>query len=331
MHGNVYPCAFLLVFVGSVDRTIRHKEGKMLFLKAVEGFLLDAHARRLSHYTISDYSVTFQKLANFLGNDIEIEDIGPDEITLFLSAQEVSEKTLLNYHIALSSLWTWAVSAGVVKTHVVRLVRRPRPTAKEVRPFSEAEVRAMIRAARQSRPYVRPGKKETRHTPPQAKRNAAIILLMLDTGIRTGEVVALDVEDIDVKERIVRVKMGKGRKERFLPISAKTAQAVWRYLAEAGHDDGPLFRSARGGRLRRDSLSGLIREIGERAGVKNAHAHRFRHTFAIEFLRNGGDIFTLQRLLGHSSLDMVRRYLALSRADLETAHRRASPVGRWNL
>jgi integrase/recombinase XerD len=75
----------------------------------------------------------------------------------------------------------------------------------------------------------------------------------------------------------------------------------------------------------------LIKRIAERAGVKNAYPHKFRHTFAITYLRSGGDIFTLQEMLGHGSLDMVRHYAKVAQVDVEQAHRKASPADNWRL
>ncbi len=94
--------------------------------------------------------------------------------------------------------------------------------------------------------------------------------------------------------------------------------------------DDPLFVTRYGRGMSRDSIRQLLEELGKRSGVSNVHAHRFRQTFAIQYLRNGGDVFALQRLLGHSSLEMVRRYLSIADTDSAEAHRRASPAQPYN-
>jgi integrase/recombinase XerD len=113
-----------------------------------------------------------------------------------------------------------------------------------------------------------------------------------------------------------------------------TRNAVWRYLAEREDGevlDAPLFLACPGRPLNTNTLRRLIARIAERADVKAAYPHKFRHTFAVTYLRSGGDVFTLQNLLGHSSLDMVRHYAKLAQLDVEQAHRKASPVDNWRL
>lgn len=123
--------------------------------------------------------------------------------------------------------------------------------------------------------------------------------------------------DIDLKTRRIRV-WGKGNKERYIPISARTASLVFKTLVTA--DTEQPFG------LTRTRLAHMLQEIGKRAGIPKVHPHRFRHTFAVYYLRNGGDVFSLQAILGHSSMEMVKRYVSLAQVDLDAAHRLASPV-----
>jgi site-specific recombinase XerD len=118
---------------------------------------------------------------------------------------------------------------------------------------------------------------------------------------------------------------------RTVYIGRRTQKELWKYLLgrEATKND-PLFLTTNGRRMTTDSVKHLVRRISQRAKVP-AHPHAFRHTFAIEYLRNNGDVFTLQRLLGHSSLDMTRQYLALANTDMEAVHKRASPVDNLRL
>jgi len=302
------------------------------FSKAVEGYTLYAQARRLSPNTIADYANTFARFAAFLDKDLPIVDLTPNHVRRFLATQQVSKKTALNYHAGLSALWRWAVSEGYVPRNIVRQVEPPKPEERAIVPFTEDDVKAMLSVLDKSRTYTRPGKGECSHTIVTGLRNRAVILLLLDTGIRATELCKLRVHQVDIKNKNALI-FGKGSKERVVPFSSQTAQAIWKYLASRPEDlaNDFLYITKTGDPLKRQDLCRLITRIGKRAGVPNAHPHRFRHTFAINFLRNGGNVFALQAILGHATMKMVKKYLAIAQADVEAGHRQASPVANWRL
>jgi integrase/recombinase XerD len=315
--------------------------------QTIQGFLLSAAAEQLSSHTIADYQVTLRRFEAFVGGETPMDGIKRSQVEAFLASlaqpQEVpgavtrrlrglSKKTILNYHTGLSALWTWAVREGVASEHVLHSVNRPRPEVTAIVPFTKADIEALLNACERSQPYDRPGKRTSDHSRPTKLRDRAMILLLLDTGLRASELADLVAKDVDVKNRRVWV-FGKGSKERMLPMSAETAKALWRYLAERADEprSAPLFTLNDGRPMTRIALLQLLGRLGEKAGVKDCHPHRFRHTFAIQFLRNKGGVFQLQMMLGHSTLEMCRKYLAIAEADVAEAHQDASPVARWRL
>ena len=304
----------------------------LTFSQAVQGYLLYAEARRLSPHTIADYQNTFRKFAHFLDDDPPLRTISSGVIRQFMAAQTVSKKTILNYHTGLSALWTWAYQERLVVENIVRLVERPRPEKRDIVPFTQDDIRALLANLEKTNLYSRPGKRPSAHSLPCAPRNRAIILLLLDTGIRNSELCELTFGGLDFKNARVSV-FGKGAKQRSVPFSPRTGQALWRYTA--GRPD-PLpsedvFLTEDGDPLKRDRLYKLLKTIGKRANVQVVHPHRFRHTFAINYLRNGGDPWSLQRMLGHETMEMVSKYLFIAQSDLDASHRRASPVDHWRL
>jgi integrase/recombinase XerD len=174
---------------------------------------------------------------------------------------------------------------------------------------------------------------------PSSNRDQAIVLMLLDTGLRATELCSLIINDVDLKTGKVTIRHGvaggaKGGKGRTVYLGKVARKAVWRYLAsrEDGDDsDAPLFISHADRAFNKDSLRVLINRLGDRAEIKKAYPHKFRHTFAITYLRSGGDVFTLQSLLGHGSLDMVRHYAQIAEVDVEQAHRKASPADNMRL
>jgi site-specific recombinase XerD len=263
-----------------------------------------------------------------------IADITKTDLQYFmLSLAHLSKKTALGHHSGLSALWRWALGEALVERNLAHDIEAPNPEERVIQPYTHNEVKAMLSSVDKSAPYSRPGQRICQHSNPTAPRNRAIIYLLLDTGIRASELCGLHVRDLDMKTKTLIV-MGKGSRERMIPFSDMTGKILWRYLAERKTDcvDMPLFPSSSTGLdLDARDLYHIIARIAARAGVQDAHPHRFRHTFAIQFLRNHGDIYTLQRILGHTTLDMVRRYLAIAQTDIEAAHRLASPVANWRL
>ena len=165
---------------------------------------------------------------------------------------------------------------------------------------------------------------------PTANRDKASLLLFLDTGLRVSEACRLRVEDLNQETGEILVAphgSGQKTKPRTAYLGKVAQRAMWLYLAKRPN----LVKKDRLFEMDGDTIRSLLRRLGERAGVNDVHPHRLRHTFAITYLRNGGDVYSLKYLLGHSSLKMVEHYLHLTGTDASNAHRKASPADNWRL
>ena len=161
-----------------------------------------------------------------------------------------------------------------------------------------------------------------------ASRNQAIIFVLLDTGVRLSELVKMTINDIDTETGYIKV-LGKGAKERVVRIGKTAQKALWRYLIyRPNNGRKELWLTEEGEPLLQRGVQSLIKRIKQRAGITSqGSVHRFRHTFALDFLRADKNVFNLQYLLGHSDLDMVKRYtVALGMEDALKAHKNASPA-----
>jgi len=302
--------------------------------QAIEGAVIAAQARRLSDNTIREYTHYYRKLQTFYAPiDPPFISIDRAQLQQFInSLTGLSNKSISNVRVSLLSMWRWAVSFGLTDINAARQIEPIKSEVRAVHPFTKTDVQAMLYAVEKSRPYTRPGKGTCSHTAHQYLRNKAIIYLLLDTGLRSSELCDLQIKHADKKNLRLKV-FGKGAKERIVPFSSSTALHLWRYLAtrpDASPDDY-LFATSGDRRLDNHNLYHALKLIGERAGVADVHPHRFRHTFAINFLRNGGNVYTLKEILGHASLKMCLRYLEIAQADVEANYRLASPVKNWGL
>jgi integrase/recombinase XerD len=206
--------------------------------------------------------------------------------------------------------------------------------------FTREQIEALLKAAEYSDECRTTERRTFRMRRGTAKRDNAIVLMLLDTGLRASELCSLNVGDIELKTGRVLIKHGitggaKGGKGRIVYLGKAARRSVWTYLAkrdDQGNDpEAPLFLGKFEHPMNKNALLQLINGLGARARVTKCHPHRFRHTFAITYLRSGGDVFTLQQLLGHADLEMVRHYSRIADVDVQQVHKRASPADNWRL
>jgi integrase/recombinase XerC len=163
-----------------------------------------------------------------------------------------------------------------------------------------------------------------------ALRDRAMLELLYSSGLRVSELTGLDVGGIDLRENLVRV-LGKGRKERIVPVGSKAQAALLTYLEARGSvgDDQPLFVNHRGGRLTPRSVQRHLKTQLIRSGVlKDISPHALRHSFATHLLDGGADLRAIQELLGHASLSTTQRYTQVSVDQLMAVYDKAHPRSR---
>jgi len=288
--------------------------------EALEGFITDRRSRGLSPRTIDFYIEKLSRFRKYSQDKgiLQVDDISASEIRLYLlHLSETSNNGGVHAHYrALRSFFNWWEKELDDFQNPIKKVSPPKVINNPREGIAIEDVMKMVSACNTG----------------LAERDKAILLSLVDTGCRASEFLSINIGDIDLVNGEIRILHGKGDKYRTVYLGRNSRRVVRRYLKTRNEafNHTPLWITHDGCRL---TISGLRQIIRRRAGDAKIDApgiHDFRRCFAIEFLRNDGDIFTLQKILGHSSLEMVKRYLAIAKGDCETAHRKASPVDRWS-
>lgn len=220
--------------------------------------------------------------------------------------------SLVHVYVLLKAFGSWLVEEEFIPENPLKRV--PRPICREDghATFEEEEIQRLLAAAKRTR---------------DGKRDEALCMFLLDTGLRASELCSLLICDVDLTQRTAVVRNGKGGKTRTVAFGKHTAMTLFRYV-KAREKDGPLFPSERGGHLTPNGLSQLMRRLAKLARVKDAHPHKWRHDSAVRQLKNGLNVFAVSAQLGHSDLSTTRLYCKVADADLRRAFESASPMDR---
>jgi site-specific recombinase XerD len=283
-----------------------------------EGFLIERKTRNVTPGTIDFYR---DNLKPFLAwTDVQaitdIEQLTPAVIRdylLYLEEHGHNAGGIHAFYRTLRALLRWyADEFDRLDFNPLRKVKAPRVPQEPLNPVSLEDVRKLWNVCR--------GNGFT------DDRDKAILLFLLDTGARAKELLQTSREDLNEITGDVLIRQGKGRKPRTVFIGRTSRRAMRAYLKQRQDDSQALFVTDEGERLTYDGLRAIITRRAKLAGIKPPALHSFRRAFALNMLRNGIDLITLSRLMGHTDLQILKRYLAQSPDDLRAAHSRGSPV-----
>lgn len=282
--------------------------------------------RNLSPATLKAYKRELTRAVSFFCDDLNLErppKINPTAIRSFLANLHglgLSPRSSERAMAALRTYFRFLVAENVITANPAEAVAHPRRqrSAPPVTPLSVIEDLV-----------------ESFPSSPAGIRDRTLVEFLYGSGLRVGELVGLDLPDLEPRTRLIRVR-GKGRKERIVPYGTKAAEALTRYLPiraqwkqGAGTSIEALFLNQRGGRLTDRSVRRMLDAAVQRTSAQHQlHPHALRHAFATHLLEAGMDLRAIQELLGHSSLATTQIYTTVDLAHLMTVHQKSHPRSR---
>jgi site-specific recombinase XerD len=299
----------------------------------IEGFRLSCQTEGKSPKTIEWYICFLNKFGQFLKRNqmpSYVGEIDKTHIRAFIrylqteakiprNGAALSPATVQGYVRTLKAFFSWLEREGYIITNLMTKIPVPKAPTKVIDTFSAEQIGRLAELCHRSNG--------------DGYRNLSIILLMLDSGIRVSEMTGITLGDVNLAEGYIKISAGKGANERIVPIGSLVQRSLWKYINH--HRPQPLtqtvtrlFLNQKGLPLTRNGVQQMLRRLGRRASITGVRCspHTLRHTFAKNYLLNGGDIFSLQKILGHSSLSSVRLYLNLFATDIKKQHQRFSPI-----
>ena len=271
----------------------------------VAAFLQAKAVENCSKRTIENYGNNLRRALAIVGKPVRFMDAS--DIRAILAAcmaRGCSPATVNNVRRVLSTFFQWLEDEDVIRKSPVKKVKQVKVEKSDKRPFSDEDVELLRGGC-------------------SCERDRAIVELLLSSGMRLSEMCGLDVSDVDLSERECEV-LGKGNKRRMCYFSAAAALYLGKYLDSRDDDDPALFVGMfrPHARLQASGVEIMVRSLGKRVGVENAHPHRFRRTMATNCLKKGMDIEEIQLLLGHENINTTLIYAKVDKEKLRFNARR---------
>ncbi|MGN0443259.1 MAG: tyrosine-type recombinase/integrase [Acutalibacteraceae bacterium] len=284
-----------------------------------DDFLLSRKAKGLSEKTISTYQHHFHAISKHLPIDKEIEAIEKVDLERMISSMRdmgLAANSIQSYTRTLKSFFSWCNTEGITNLNITKY--KAEETIKDT--YSDEELQKLLQ------------KPNIRKCSFSEYRNWVIINLLLNNGCRAATIRNINNKDVDIVNHVIYLRHTKNKKAQVIPICTMLCGILNEYMRiRGGCDDDYLFPNEHGEQLTENGFRSSIARYNKRRGVEKTSIHLFRHTFAKKYLVDcGGNAFTLQRLLGHSTLDMTKHYCAIFDKDITKNFDKFSPLAQFN-
>lgn len=287
--------------------------------QAAEAFVTFCRSRGLAPRTLALYREAIAQLEAFLGGpDVALPSVHElRAFTVHLFDRGLAPTTVSIRMRALRAFVNFLVRDGYLETSPMANVPIPKVPRQFPRVLTPEQVTALVKVCNQGSWT--------------GLRNRAMVLVFVDCGLRLGELIGLDVADVDLLGHRIMVRRAKGGKERAVYFGSTAFRALRKWVAVRSYapDTAPFFPSRDGGRLDRRNVQRILERLAKRAGLNGVKVspHRLRHTAATLFVVNGGPLPALQSLLGHTTLRSTEVYVHMA-GSLREIHAMASPADR---
>lgn len=289
---------------------------KITFDRGCDEFILYCRGKNLRDTTIKSYEDRMKTFYKFIDPKLPIEEINPKTVESFViscrNELNIKDVTINSYLRALKAVLYYFMKMEYMNKFKISLVRYDEPV---VETYTEAEVRILLK---------KPDKSKCSFV---EYRDWVICNTLYATGMRCSNLRGLKIADVDLFNNLLYLRTTKTRKPLVLPITRALQPILKEYLSlREGNENDYLFCTAYGEMLTRDAMSATMRKYNNNRGIVKTGIHRWRHTFAKQWILNHGDILKLQKILNHSNLDMVRNYVKIFTNDLQADMEQFNPL-----
>ncbi len=271
---------------------------------AFKAFCIEQRIKGNSDKTIKYYGYCVNPLIDFLGKDFEIEEItilNLKQYVFSLQDKNIASNTIKSYVKGIKAFVSWLYKENYIFEDLSAKLALPKAEKKVINVLTDNEIKKLF-SVFNTKTFV-------------GIRNYCICALMLDSGLRKNEVVRMQLSDLHIAENYVIVK-GKGNKQRIVPLGLKSQKYLVKYMVmrPAFVMSKALFLTKNYEPIKQGTIDKEFKKLKKVFLTRRIYPHLLRHTFATRYLENGGNIYALQQILGHSSLDMVQKYVHLTQS-----------------